>query len=144
MGLMGGVDATPLGSDREMIVARSNGFTDSSRVQQFVLLKASEDCLAAGYDRFFIMSEQDATRHGSFTTPGYVNSYSTVNGYGYGPTFSANVNTTTTVTPGQTYNFVKPGENVIVQFVHSGTPGAEHAFDAHAIEDSLGPRLRDK
>jgi hypothetical protein len=37
MGFMGGVDATPLGANREMIVARGNGFTDSSRVEQFVL-----------------------------------------------------------------------------------------------------------
>jgi hypothetical protein len=139
---MGGVDATPLGPDREMVVARGNGFTDSSRVEQFVLLKASDDCLAAGYDRFFIMSERDATRHSSFTTPGYANSYSSVTGYGYGPSFSANVNTTTMVTPGQTYNFVKPGENVIVQFVHAGTPGTDEAFDARAIDASLGPRLK--
>jgi hypothetical protein len=144
MSFLGGVDATPLGPDREMIVARGNGFTDSAKVQQFVLLKASEDCLAAGYDRFYIMSEKDATRHGSFTTPAYANSYSTVNGYGYGNNFSANVNTTTTMMPGQTYNFVKPGENVIVQFVRSSTAGTEQAFDARTIEASLGPRLRKK
>ena len=142
MGFRGGVEATLLGANREMIVALGNGFTDSSKVEQFVLLKASEDCLAAGYDRFFIMSEKDASRHGSFTTPGYVNSYSSVNGYDNGYNFSGNVNTTSTVTPGQTINFVKPGENVIVQFVRSTEPGTEQAFDASAIAASLGPRLR--
>src|ERR1700753_1436345 len=91
MGFTGGVDATPLGIDREMIVARGNGFTDSSRVQQFVLLKAADDCLAAGYDRFFVVSQTDASRQGSFTTPGYANSYSTVSGYSNGNSFSGNV-----------------------------------------------------
>ncbi|HEX3664166.1 MAG TPA: hypothetical protein VHU23_02915 [Rhizomicrobium sp.] len=125
-----------------MIVARGNGFTDSSKVEQFVLLKASEDCLAAGFDRFFIMSEKDASRHGSFTTPGSVNSYSTVNGFDNGYGFYGHVNTTSTVSPGQTVNFVKPGENVIVQFAHSNEHGTDQAFDARAIAASLGPQLR--
>lgn len=59
MDFMGGVDSVAMRPDMEMIVAEGNGFTSSSRLQQFVLLKAAQDCLANGYTSFAVMNPRD-------------------------------------------------------------------------------------
>lgn len=59
MSFMGGVESVPMQSDMEMIVAEGNGFTSSARLQQFVLLKAAQDCLANGFSDFAVMNPRD-------------------------------------------------------------------------------------
>lgn len=137
MGLMGGVDATPLSSDTEMIEAKGNAYTSATRIQQFVLLKAAQDCLNQGYDRFYFISAEDTSRSGAFVLPGQSQSYSTVTGYGN----MATVSTRTYSTPGTIVPMVKPGATVTVKFIRNSDPGSSNAFDARTIAANLGAKL---
>ena len=138
MGLLGGVEATPLTSDSEMIVAKGNGFTDTARVQQFVLLKAAQDCLARGYSKFGFMSSQDTSQSGAMILPGQTYSNSTITGFGN----TATVNTTSYSTPGSVVPVFKPGATVIVKFFKADDPAGSGGLDAQQIASNLGPVLQ--
>ena len=138
MGLMGGVEATPLTTDTEMVVAKGNGFTDPSRIQQFVLLKAAQDCLAGGYAKFAFISAQDTSRMSAMVLPGQTYSNSTVTGYGN----MATVNTTSYSTSSSVIPVVKPGATVIVKFFRAGDFNGFNALDARQIASNLGPILQ--
>jgi hypothetical protein len=132
MGFAGGVDAEQITSDIYRIKARGNGYTSRSRVQDFVLLKAAETTLAAGRTHFILGGSEDATRHGSFTTPGTMQA-TRIGNTVYG-----------TYTAGETMNFVKPGQDAYIRAISvpKGQQPPPGAFDAAEINKIVGPRLR--
>jgi hypothetical protein len=61
IGLMGGVEAQQVTATTFRIVARGNGYTSNTRIQDYALLKAAETTKAAGGTHFAIVSAEDAT-----------------------------------------------------------------------------------
>src|SRR5262249_57668333 len=70
MGFMGGVEAQQMTADPYRIVARGNGYTGSTTIQDYTLLKAAETTRQAGGTHFSIISASDASRAGTIVTPG--------------------------------------------------------------------------
>lgn len=134
MGLMGGVDELQLNDTTYRITARGNGFTDPERVQDFVLLKASQIALARGYAGFLIAGAENQSRISQFTTPGYgsVNTFGTVTG---NPEFATlNADSTATYTPPMTHTIFKPGVSTIVILVKNGGMNAQMIYNRLAPE----------
>ena len=70
MGFTGGVAAEQITADTWRIRARGNAYTNSSTVQDYVLLKAAETTQAAGGTYFQIVSAADASHASTFVNPG--------------------------------------------------------------------------
>lgn len=72
MGLTGGVQATQVQADLFQVTARGNGYTDADAVQRYVLRRAAEQVIAAGFDLFQVVQAEDRTvapqRYGLFST----------------------------------------------------------------------------
>jgi hypothetical protein len=132
MGLMGGVTAEPITQDVVRISARGNGYTSSTRVQDFVLLKAAETTLAAGRTHFIIGPSSDSSRMGVISTP------STFQAQRIGNTVYGSYN------PGFTDTYIKPGQDTIIQMINvpKGQIPPQGAFNAAEINATIGPRLR--
>jgi len=132
MGFAGGVSAEPVMTDVYRILARGNGYTASSRVEDFVLLKAAETTIAAGGSYFVVVNQNNQTNVTVGQTPGVAQT----NVYGR--------TAITTYTPGATYNIVKPGEDVMIRVVRlkPGEAPPPGAFPAQDIVNTLGPRLK--
>lgn len=121
MGLTGGVAATQLASDTFQITARGNGFTDPDTIQRYVMRKAAETTIAAGYDYFVLGSSRDRTNRMAFT------SGSAYGGYGYASGFAT------------TSSIIQPGETVIVKMKKAPAPDPlpDGWFDAHDVAKYL-------
>lgn len=130
MGLTGGVSATQIDATTFRISGRGNGFTDPSTIQNYILLKAADVTLAAGYDVFVIGGEQDVTRTGSM-------SFGTANAYG-NRNYASAYGTSTTMP------VIKPGADIIIRVFKGPKPAdaGPNVFDAHEIEKYLGPQVR--
>jgi hypothetical protein len=128
----GGVAAEPVMTDVFRIVSRGNAYTGQDRVQDFTLLKAAETTIAAGGNYFLILSAADRTAVESGQTP------STVHTNFVGQTAY------TTVTPGVSYNMIKPGESTLIRVlrVKPGEAPPPGAFQAQDIVNTIGPRLK--
>jgi hypothetical protein len=131
MGFTGGVAAEQITADTWRIQARGNAYTNSSTVQDYVLLKAAETTPAAGGTYFQMVSAADASRASTFVTPGT----STTN-------FVGNTAFTTT-SPGSVHTVIKPGQDVYVRVLKSApnapTPGV---YSAAEIIQFVGPRVQ--
>ncbi len=68
---MGGVAAVPTTNYTNRIVARGNGYTDPTTIQDYSLLEAAEVTLASGGTHFIIMNSADTTRHSVGQTAGW-------------------------------------------------------------------------
>jgi len=121
---LGGVEAQMITNDTARISARGNGYTDRARIMDFIMLKSAETALAQGFTHFTILNAADATRTGTFSTPGTV----TTTVYG-NSVFS-------TYNPGDVETVVKPGQDVLVQFCKEKCTG----LPASEILQNLGPR----
>ena len=132
MGFTGGVAAEPVMTDVYRIVARGNGYTSPDRVQDFTLMKAAETTIAAGGNYFVVLSEADRTAVAAGQTPGFVST----NVVGH--------TAFTTVTPGTSYNIVKPGEATMIRVLRipTGSSPPPGAFQAQDIVNTIGPRLK--
>lgn len=124
--VVGGVQAEQIGYGRYRISAVVNQNTPSSRVGDFLLLKAAQTAQSNGA-RYFIREGdiQDASRVQTYTTPGMINP----NGFGgY------------TVTPAIANAAYQPGAMVYIRLV----PGAKRpagSIDSQEVIDTIGPRL---
>jgi len=132
MGFAGGVSAERMTADTFRIVARGNGYTDATTIQDYALLKAAETTVAAGGTHFVVVSAADASRTGEFTTPG------TMQTSVYGNTAYS------TYTPGSTVTFIKPGQDAYIRVVRltanaAVPPGAIRAAD---IIQFVGARVK--
>ena len=70
MGFAGGVEAQQMTADTFRIVARGNGYTGNTTIQDYTMLKAAETTKQAGASHFLIVSASDASRAGHIVTPG--------------------------------------------------------------------------
>lgn len=146
MGLLGGVSATRIDTNTVQISGKGNAYTAAATIQQYVLLKAADETLADGYDFFVLVSASDASRSGAFYVPGQTTSYTTGNASIVGNNIYGQTTTHTYTTPGSTFAFVKPGEDVIVK-MYSGVKPADappNVYDARQIEQYLGARIKQK
>lgn len=69
-GFTGGVTASPLGENIYRISARGNGYTSSTTIQDYALLKSAETALATNHTHFMIIGGQDASTQSFGSTPG--------------------------------------------------------------------------
>ncbi|MDA4847459.1 CC0125/CC1285 family lipoprotein [Hoeflea poritis] len=130
-GFEGGVTAAPITNDTYRISARGNGYTASSTIQDYALLKAAETTLERGANYFVILSGSDATQQSVGYTPGSSNT-----------TFIGNT-AYTTYQPGYQYDIVKPGQDLIIQVVNvpPGKAPPPGAFPAQEVFDNINPRV---
>lgn len=122
MGLRGGVRAVRLESDLAQVTARGSPLTDADTIERYILRKAAETTLAAGYDHFEVVSVSDRTR----TMQG-VAGYMTAVGNGL-------------PSAGLSLPFVRPGETVMIRMMRGPVQAAPGGvvFDAQDLLDHLG------
>ncbi|QBR71897.1 hypothetical protein CU048_12150 [Beijerinckiaceae bacterium] len=131
MGFGGGVTAQAITNDTYRIVARGNGYTSGTAIQDYVLLKAAETAVAAGQTHFAILGADDASSDQVGQTAG--SSQTNVIG-----------NTAmTTYQPGTVYNIHKPGKDVYVRVFtpRKGEALPSGSFAADEIIANIGPRV---
>lgn len=127
MGLTGGVAAEQVTADTWRIRSRGNAYTSQSTVQDYVLLKAAETTRAAGGTHFQLISAADASRVGAITGPATAST-----------TYSGN-SAFTTITPGDTTVYVRPGQDAYIRVLKAPAPGA---FSAEEIIRFAGSRVQ--
>lgn len=132
MGFSGGVEAQQITGTTYRIVARGNGYTGGTTIQDYTLLKAAETTRAAGGTHFMIVSSGDASSTGSITTPGHAQT-SFVGNTAY-----------TTFSPGSVTEFVKPGQDTYIRVftVAPGQPPPQGALSADEIMQFVGTRVK--
>lgn len=132
LGIAGGVQAEPIMPGVYRIIARGNGYTAASTVQDFMLLKAAETTLENGGTHFVIGGVSDQSQAFVYTTPGTLQ-VSRVGNTAYG-----------SYTPGMSIPVYKPGSDTIITILKIGRgqvpPPA--AFDAKLIVQTIGPRVK--
>lgn len=154
MGFMGfGVEHVQIAQDVYRVRARGNGYTNPARIEEFVLLRASELALAQGYPHFVVMDTRELTRTDNYAVPGYsdTNTSSTVQRYGTssrlgGMTSSSGLTSgesskRTTTLPAQTFGIQIPELQVVVKLLKTGEGGPGTVYDAAIIKSNLGPKL---
>jgi hypothetical protein len=130
MGFTGGVAAQQVTADTWRIQARGNSYTNSSTVQDYVLLKAAETTQAAGGSHFQIISAADASRSSTIVTPGTSST-----------TFVGNQALTTT-TPGSVDTVIKPGQDVYIKVLKLPPgPAPQGVYSAAEIMQFVGSRV---
>jgi hypothetical protein len=117
MGLLGGVKATQISHDTFQITARANWVTDPDTVQRYVLRKAAEVTVQAGYDFFRIGSEADRSQTSSFSTA------------------SGSIDGHHAWAIGSAFNLTSPGSSVLITTIKGPIPSPLPAgmFDAHEV-----------
>jgi hypothetical protein len=131
-GFSGGFSEIPLAADAYKISVKGNGFTSSSRVSEMALLRGAELAKQNGYNYFIVRGVDENSSVSTYTTPGssQTTTYGSATAYGYGNTATAygTSNSYTTYNAPQTHNIIKPGVDMVVQFVPD-----EHAQAASAL-----------
>jgi hypothetical protein len=131
MGFSGGVSAQQITQDTFRIVARGNGYTAGTTVQDYALLKAAETTKQMGGTHFAVVSAANASTTGSITTPGTAQT-SVIGNTAF-----------TTYNSGTTVNFIKPGQDVYIRVlkVPPGSPTPPGAIAAEEIITFVGSRV---
>jgi hypothetical protein len=125
MGMNGGVRAVQLQTDLAQVTARGSPVTDADTIERYVLRKAAETTLQAGYDHFEIVSSSDRTR----TFQGFAG-YMRAVGEGL-------------PTAGVTVPFIRPGETVLIRMqTGAAAPTGAVVFDARDLLAHLAPPPR--
>jgi len=122
MGFTGGVSGNRITKNTFQIVAQGNAYTDMATIQRYVLRRASELTLAAGYDYFVIDDPTDQS------STSQVNS--NVVGLHHGRAYGF----------GLSQNLFKPGEAVLIKGYHGPVPDPAPmgVYDAHEIQQYMG------
>jgi hypothetical protein len=131
MGFSGGVAAEQVTADTYRIKARGNAYTQSTTVQDYVLLKAAETTKAAGATHFALVGANDASRATTITTPGTMNT-SVVGNTAF-----------TTYSPGSTDTYIKPGQDAYIRVMRlpPGQAAPPGTFAADEIIQFVGSRI---
>lgn len=135
MGPMGGVKARRLDDTTILVSGRGNGFTSQERLQTYLLRKAAEETIAAGYDLFLITGGRDTTRQAMINTPGQSYSSTSGNAQLVGNQVFGSAQTTTTYVPGQSFAVVRPGGNLMIKLYRGQKPAnaPNGLFDAREV-----------
>ncbi|MGD9979978.1 MAG: hypothetical protein AB7H66_15640 [Hyphomonadaceae bacterium] len=137
-GFTGGVQALPIGRDTYRVEAALNAYSSQSMVQDYLLLRAAETAQSNGAVGFVIHGAQDTSTTGRVVVPGQA----TTNAYAYGAGNYAYGQATTTYTPAQAYNFIRPGGMMMITLVREPVPAGLQYFSASEIIAAIGPRVR--
>jgi hypothetical protein len=132
LGFMGGVEAQRMTADTYRIIARGNAYTRGTDIQDYTLLKAAETTKAAGATHFAIITSANASRAGSFVTPGQAQT-----------SVMGNM-AVTTYSPAMVHSYIKPGQDTYIQ-VFSVPQGQQPPFGAVSAEEVIryvGTRVR--
>jgi len=121
---------------------KGNALNEQSDAQEFALLKAAEVTLDSGKRYFVIINESDTTQSGVVTMPGSYSSNTTVTANTFGNYGYASGSTYGTYNPAQSYAFVKPGVDILIE-TYDAQPSGPH-FDAEEITKYLGKKLNPK
>ena len=131
-GFTGGVSAEQITTDTFRISGRGNSFTSSTRIQDYVMLKAAETTVQQGGTHFLIIEKTDASRTSQYVTGG--NAYTTYSG-----------NTATTnYNPPVVQSYFKPGEDAYIRVikVNAGENPPAGANSAAEIIQFVGSRVK--
>lgn len=132
MGFSGGVKSQQMTADTYRIVSRGNGYTGSTTIQDYTLLKAAETTKSVGGTHFIVISAADASSSGAIVSPGRATT-----------TFVGNT-ASTTYSPATTHNYIKPGQDTYIR-VMTFAPGQvvpQGALSADEIIQFVGPRVK--
>ncbi len=140
--IFGGVTATRIDERTLRVNARGNQYTSFERVRDFVLLKAAEETIAAGYGHFQILDAREYERTSSYTTPRSSSSTTTASVYGSGNYVYGTANTNTQYYGGQTYVISRPNASAVVTMYPGRKPSNAPAgvYDAKEVIKFLGPK----
>lgn len=131
MGFSGGVSAQQMTADTFRIVARGNGYTDTTTIRDFAMLKAAEATRQSGGTHFILIGGEDASRVSQIVMPGSART-----------TFSGNT-ASTTYNPAESIPVFKPGEDMYIRVLtlkpKEVTP--EGAIAAEEIIRFVGKRI---
>ena len=132
MGFAGGVTAQQMTSNTFRIVSRGNGYTDSTAVQDYLMLKSAETTIQNGGTHFLVITAADASRNAQIVTGGIAHT-----------TFNGN-SATTTYTPPTATNIFKPGQDAYIRVINvpQGTQPPDSAVAATEVIQFVGPRVR--
>lgn len=136
-GLMGGVNAVPMGGDVYRVQAQLNAYSDQSMVQDYLLLKAADTAVAQGAVGFVIIDSQNTSRTATIVTPGTATT--TANAQAFGN--SAYGTATTTYTPAQAHTMIRPGGIMLISLVREAPANGAY-FNAAQIQQAIGARVR--
>ena len=131
MGFAGGVAAQQMTANTFRIVARGNGYTSSTTVQDYMVLKAAETTKQVGGTHFLIISADDASRTNYVATPGRAQT-TLVGNTAY-----------TSYTPGSVYGIFKPGQDAFIRVlaIPNGSTPPPGAISADEIIQFVGARV---
>ena len=131
MGLTGGVAAQQMTADTFRIIARGNGYTSSTTVQDYMLLKAAETTKQAGGTHFLVVSAADASRTNYVATAGRAQT-TLVGNTAY-----------TSYTPGSVYGIFKPGQDAFIRVltIPNGSRPPPGAISADEVIKFVGARV---
>ncbi len=132
MGFAGGVTAAQMTDTTFRISARGNGYTGSTVINDYVMLKAAETTVQLGYTHFMVVSASDASRSDTIVTGGTSRT-----------TFVGNT-AMTTYNPPVAHNIYKPGEDAYIRIIR--IPPGQHppqgAIAADEIIRHVGSRVK--
>jgi hypothetical protein len=143
-GVRGGYSEARLDATTYRVTFKGNAYTNRESVENYLHYRCAEVTLEAGFDYFVLLDANEEERHGSYTTPSEVNSYTTGSAtYVGGGTAYGQATTTTTVHPGQTYTWTKHGATALIKVFHGQKPqDAKRAYDAREVVQYLRPSIR--
>lgn len=136
----GGYSETRLAEDIYQVTFRGNKHTSKNEVNNGALRRAAELTLANRYKFFEILSFNEDSKVGTFTTPTTVNSQSSSDYSGFG-NYSTNIyswhgfgNTSSysTIAPGNTFFYRKHTDTITIKMLRDRSKNP-NAFDARII-----------
>jgi hypothetical protein len=132
MGFSGGVEAHQMTANTFRIVARGNGYTSGTTIQDYVALKAAETTRQAGGTHFLVISAGDASSASYLSTPGQMKT-SVIGDTAY-----------TTYNPGATYQIFKPGQDAYIRVINvpTGQSPPQGAIPADEVIQFVGARVK--
>lgn len=132
MGFSGGVEAQQMTANTYRIVARGNGYTSGTVIQDYVALKAAETTRQAGGTHFMVISAGDASSASYVTTPGQIQT-SVIGNTAY-----------TTYSPGSTHQIFKPGQDSYIRIINvtAGQVPPQGAIPADEVMQFVGARVK--
>jgi hypothetical protein len=115
------VKATRIDETTWRVTASGNGMTKASDVYDFMMRKAAESTMEAGYDVFILVAQTDTTRHITGVSGGGDDGIGGVNAI-------------------SSYDIVRPGQAVTVKMLKGPKPATEpNAYDAREVLKFMTP-----
>jgi hypothetical protein len=130
VGLRGGYTDLQIDSNTFRVEFVGNGFTPRSTVENYLLYRCAELTARAGFDYFILLGSESDSTESYVTTPGRYTASTQVVGN--------TLQTTGTVTPGQTYTITKHGGVAPMKVYKGKKPELPNAFAAREVMTFLG------